>query len=110
MENEKDKLIKRKYRKRKKKNNLLKLVKANLFKFTYNNVFLLIRILFLIANSIYFIINISFLNHTPNKEILKFINNNTIFKNIDNYILSLLTNSYEKIGNYLNNKYNINYN
>jgi hypothetical protein len=63
--------------------------------------------LFLFANSIYIIINIFFLYHLPNKDILKFINNSTIFKNIDKYTFSLLTNSYEKLGNYINNKYNI---
>ena len=55
-------------------------------------------------------INIFILYHSPNKDILKFINNSTIFRNIDNYTFSLLNNSYEKIGNYLNNKYNICYN
>ena len=94
----------------KNKNKLLKRKRTNIFKFIYKNAFSL-RILFLIANSIYFIINISFLYHSPNKDFLKFINNNTIFfKNIDNFTFSLLTNSYEKIGDYLNNKYNIYYN
>ena len=94
----------------KNKNKLLKRKRTKLSKLLYTKLFLL-RILFLIANSIYFIINISFLYHSPNKDILKFINNNTIlFKNIDDFTFRLLTNSYEKIGNYLNNKYNINYN
>ena len=94
MINNNNKIIIIKYRKRINKN--LKIY-----------ILLLIKILFFIANSIYFIINISFQYHSPNKEILKFINNTTIFKNIDKYTFSLLTNSYEKIGNYLNNKYNI---
>ena len=88
----------------------LKIEKINLFKFTYENIFI-------IANIIYFIINILFLysdknfinfyNDLPNKNFIKFINNSTVFKNIDKYTFTLLTNSYEKIGNYLNNKYNI---
>ena len=96
--------------KRKNENELLKSKKIKLFIFTNENVFLLFRILFLIANLIYFLINISILCHSPNKEIFKFINNSSIFKNIDNYTFSLLNNSYEKIGNRLNNKYNIYYN
>ena len=71
----------------KNKNKLLKRKRTKLSKLLYTKLFLL-RILFLIANSIYFIINISFLYHSPNKDFLKFINNNTIFfKNIDNFTL-----------------------
>lgn len=82
-----------------KKNKIIKILKKQKIK-----LYKLIRILFLISNLIYFIINISFLYHSPNKEIF---NNSSIFKNIDKYYFSLLTNSYENIGNYINNKYNI---
>ena len=83
----------------KSKNKFFKEQKIKLFKFLYENKFLLIRILALIANSIYFFINIHLLCSTFK-----------IIKNIDIYTLTLLSNSYEKIGNYLNNKYNINNN
>jgi hypothetical protein len=69
--------------------------------------FIFNRKLFLFANSIYFIVNVFFIYHSLNKKILNFINNRTIFKNIDKFTFSLLTNSYEKLGNYMNNKYNI---
>ena len=104
---------------RRKKDKLLIRKKKKLSKFRYETVFLLVRILVLITNLIYFIINIYILcstfnkfsnNHISNNEIIKFINNSTIIKNIDKYTLTLLANSYEKIGNYLNNKYNINNN
>jgi len=99
-------------------NELLTTEKIKICRFISEYIFLLLRILFLIANLIYFIINISFLystkifikfyyNHLPNKEIIKFINNITTFKNIDEYTFTLLTNSYTEIGNYLNFKYNI---
>jgi len=101
MRNKSNKIIKIISLKRISKNKLLKRQKIKLY------ILLLIKIEFLIANSIYFIINISFLYHSPNKEILKLINNTIIFKNTDKYIFSLLTNSYEKIGNNINNKYNI---
>jgi len=110
MKDERYNLLKGKSQKRKFINELLKGKKINLFIFAYKNVFLLFRILFFIANLIYFMVNIFILYHSSNKEIFKFINNCTIFRNIDNYTLNLITNSYEKIGNYLNNKYNIYYN
>jgi len=110
MKNERYNLLNKKSRKRKNKNKLLKRQIVNCFIFVYENAFLLFKILFLISNIIYFMINIFILYHSPNKEILKFIKNSTIYRNIDNYTLNLITNSYEEIGNYLNNKYNIYYN
>ena len=110
MKDERYNLLKGKSQKRKFINELLKGKKINLFICAYKNVFLLFRILFFIANLIYFMVNIFILYHSPNKEIFKFINNSTIFRHIDNYTLNLISNSYEKIGNYLNNKYNIYYN
>jgi len=110
MKNKSYKLRKRKTREEKRKNKLLKIRRKKLFIFTHENILLFFKILFFIANSIYFMINIFILYHSPNKEILNFINNNTEFKNIDNYTFNLINNSYEKIGNYLNNKYNIYYN
>ena len=87
------------------KNKYNKIIKR--LKSKKKKLFIFNRKLFLFINSIYFIINIFFLYHSPNKEILKFINTSTIFKNIDKYTFSLLTNSYENLGNYINNKYNI---
>ena len=90
-------------------NEYLKTEKIKLFKFTN-------EIIFLIANIIYFIINILFLyssknfknfyNNLSNGKYKQFINNNIVFKNIDKYTFTLLHNSYENIGNYLNDKYN----
>jgi len=99
MINKINKIIKIIYLKIINKNKLLNRQKIKLDK--------LIRILLLIVNSIFFIVNISFIYHTQIKTNFKFNKNNIIFKNIDKYTFSLLTNSYEKIGNYINNKYNI---